>query len=103
MKIKVNDTVKIIAGKNRGKEGKVIQILPKLDKVVVEGANVMVKHLRSRSRSEKGQKVEFFGPVHVSNVKLIDPKSKKPTRVGYKVLEDGSKKRMSKVSKEIID
>lgn len=103
MKIKVNDKVKIIAGKDKGKEGKVTQVFPKLEKVVVDGVNKMVKHLRSGRAGEKGQRVDFYGPVHISNVMLIDPKSKKATRVGYKKLEDGSKKRVSIKSKETID
>ena len=103
MKIKVNDKVKIIAGKDKGKEGVVTQVFPKLEKVVVDGVNKMVKHLRSRRQGDKGQKIDFYGPVHVSNVMLMCPKSKKPTRVGYKKLEDGQKKRLSIKSKEIID
>lgn len=103
MKIKTGDNVKIIAGKDKGKTGKVMQCFPKLNKVVVEGANIAVKHLRSQKRGEKGQRIEFSAPIHISNVKLICPQTKKPTRIGYKILEDKSKKRISKKSGEIID
>lgn len=103
MKIKTGDNVQIIAGKDRGKTGKVIQTFPKLNKIVIEGVNTRTKHMRSQQAGQKGQKIEFSAPIHVSNVKLIDPKSNKPTRVGYTILEDGKKKRIAKVSKEIID
>lgn len=90
-KIKTGDNVKIMTGKDRGKTGKVIQLLMKNDQsyVVVEGANMMKKHLRSR-QGEKGQVIELAAPIHISNVMLIDPKSNKPTRVGVK--KDGDKK-----------
>ncbi len=103
MKIKTGDTVKIIAGKDKGKTGKVIQCFPKLNKVVVEGCNILVKHLKPQRQGEKGQRIEFAAPIHVSNVMLICPHTKKPTRVGYKILEGGVKKRFSKKSGEIID
>jgi len=70
LKIKVNDQVKVISGKDRGKSGKVIQVFPADAKVVVDGVNKMYKHIRSGKQGEKGQRVEFFGPIHVSNVVL---------------------------------
>lgn len=103
MKIKVGDLVQIIAGKDKGKQGKVLQCFPKLEKVVVEDANMLVKHLRSQKQGEKGQRIEFSAPIHISNVKLICPHTKKLTSIGYKMLDDGSKKRYSKVNGEIID
>jgi large subunit ribosomal protein L24 len=103
MKIKKGDLVQVIAGKDKGKQGTVIQCFPKLNKVVVEGANQLVKHLRPQQGGEKGQRVEFFAPIHVSNVQVVCPQEKKATRVGFTRLEDGSKKRVSKKSGEIID
>lgn len=103
MKIKVGDIVQIIAGKDKGKKGKVIQCMPKMNKVVVEDANTLVKHLRPQQAGQKGQRIEFSAPLHVSNVQLICPQTKKVTRVGYNRLDDGSKKRVSKKSGEIID
>lgn len=103
MKIKVGDLVQIVAGKDKGKQGKVIQCFPQMEKVVVENANTLVKHLRPQVRGEKGQRVEFSAPIHVSNVKLICPHTKEASRVGFKRLDDGSKKRYSKKSGEIID
>lgn len=103
MKLKVNDQVKVIAGKDKGKTGKITQILPELNKVVVEGVNKMYKHIKSRRKGEKGQRVEFNGPLHISNVMLLCPKTNQATRVGMKVNGDKSKSRLSKKAKEIID
>ena len=101
MKIKKNDKVIIISGKDKGKEGKVLQALHDEDKVVVEGVNIAKKHQKSRSQSQKGQVVDKAMPVHVSNVSLIDPKTKKPTRVGYE-MKDGKKVRVTKKSGQVI-
>lgn len=102
MKIKVNDKVKIMSGKDAGKEGKVIQVFPTEAKIVVEGVNIIKKHIRAKKSGEKGSRVELAGPVHISKAMLIDPKSGKPTRVGYKM--DGDKKRrVAKATGEFID
>lgn len=101
MKIKTNDKVKILAGKDRGKEGKVIQVFPKEGKIVVEGLNLMKKHLRPKKRGEKGQVIELAAPFSASNVMLICEKCGKPTRVGYK-FEGDIKKRTCKKCKEAI-
>ncbi|MDP3970413.1 MAG: 50S ribosomal protein L24 [bacterium] len=103
MKIKKGDTVKIMAGKDSGKTGKVIQILPKDMKVVVDGVNQVIKHMKSQRKEEKGQRFEFFAPVDVSNVQLIDEKSKKVIRVGYKFLENGQKVRISRKTGQELD
>lgn len=81
-KIKINDKVTILSGKDKGKTGKVLQILPNINKVVVEGINVMYKHIRSQKKGEKGQRVQFNGPVSISNMMLICPKCSKPARLG---------------------
>jgi len=105
MKIKSGDKVKILVGKDRGKTGKVVQVLKnnKNNKVsiVVDKLNILKKHLRTRNRGEKGQIIELPAPMDVSNVQLIDPKSNKPTRVGFKK-EGSDKKRISRVSGEFI-
>ncbi len=103
MKIKKGDTVKVIAGKNAGKTGKVVQVLPADEKVVVEGINKVTKHMKSQRRGEKGQKFEFDAPIHVSNVMVVETKSGKASRVGYKMLENGEKVRIAKKSGEAID
>ncbi len=94
-KIKTGDKVRIIAGKDKGKEGKVIQVFPKLQKVVVEGLNLATRHLRSQRQGQAGQKIQFPAPIHISNVKFVSPKSGKTGRVGTKVLEvEGNKKKI---------
>jgi len=107
MNIKKGDNVKVIAGKDKGKTGKVMQVFPALDKVVVEGANTTTKHLRVRKQGEKGQKLEFNAPLSVTNVMLICPKCAKPTRVGAKLMEgEGGKQkkvRACKKCKEAIE
>ncbi len=88
MKIKKGDQVKILSGKDRGKKGKILQILPSLDKVVVEGANLLTKHARAKRQGQKGERVKFSAPLHISNVMLICPKCNKPTRLGFKKVEN---------------
>jgi len=98
-----------MSGKDKGKVGKVLQILPEMNKVVAEGINVMYKHLKSRQRGEKGQRVQFNGPVVTSNLMLVCPKCNKPSRLGFKTsqsVEDASKKtkaRFCKKCNEVID
>ncbi len=95
MKIKKGDNVLIISGKDKGRKGKVIEALPREEKVLVEGINIRKKHVRPRKAGEKGQIVELATPIHISNVKLICPKCKKPTRVGN-IIEKGKKYRVCK-------
>ena len=101
MKIKKNDTVVVIAGKDRGKTGKVLRALPAESSVIVEGVQVRKKHERSRRRGQKGQIVQKEFPIHVSNVMCVDPKTGKGTRVGYRV-EKGKKARVAKKSGAVI-
>ena len=97
MKIKKNDTVKVIAGKDRGKTGKVLTVFPREDRVLVEGVNAQKKTVR-RTKTEKGGIVEVSRPIHVSNVMLIDPKEGVPTRIGITRGEDGARVRVAKKS-----
>lgn len=99
MKIKKGDKVVILAGKDRGKTGKVLKVDPEKGKVAVEGLNIRYKNTRPRRQGEKGQKVEFAAPMHISNVALLD--GGKPTRVGYR-MEGKKKVRISKKSKQTI-
>lgn len=82
LKIKTGDLVLVLTGKDAGRKGKVLQVLPAERRVVVEHVNTMTKNVRARKARETGQRVQFNGPIHVSNVMLIDPKSGQPTRVG---------------------
>ncbi len=102
MKIKKGDTVLITKGKDRGKIGKVIKALPKENRVIVEGLNLVKKHIKPKRAGEKGQIVEIPAPIYVSNVKLICPSCKKPTKIGYKFVSD-IKKRYCKKCKNLID
>jgi len=101
MKIKTGDTVLIISGKDKGKKGKVIKSLPREGRIIVEGINIRKKHVRPRREGEKGQIVEVPAPFDVSNVKLICPKCKNATRVGYKIVEKNKYRVCKKCNQEI--
>ena len=102
MHIKKGDTVKVISGKDKGKTGVVLTALPKKDRVLVEGVNIIKKHTKPNQANPQGGIVSQEEAIHVSNVMLLDPKSGEPTRVGYKV-EDGKKVRVAKKSGEKLD
>lgn len=95
MKIKKGDTVLIISGKDKGRKSKILQVLSKEQKIVIEGVNIRKKHIKPRKTGEKGQIIETPGPLHISNVKLICRKCGKPIRVEYKIA-DGKKFRICK-------
>ncbi len=101
MKIKKGDTVLIIKGKDRGRTGKVIKALPKENRVIVEGLNLVRKHIKPRTQGEKGKIVEIPRSIAVANVKLICPHCRKATRVGYK-FEDQDKYRYCKKCQGLI-
>jgi large subunit ribosomal protein L24 len=103
MKIKKNDTVKIMRGKDKGKTGKVTQVFPNDKKVVIDGINKRFKNLKPRKQGEKGQRIEFFAPVNASNVYVVCKKCGRTTRVGYKFSEDKKKYRICKKCNESID
>jgi large subunit ribosomal protein L24 len=101
MKLKTGDKVVVISGANKGKEGKITKVLD--DKVVVEGVNVVKKHLKPKNNNGTGEIVEVERPIHRSNVMIIDPKTKKPTKIKMDFDKDGKKIRISKKSNEKID
>ena len=101
-KIKKNDEVIVISGRDKGKKGSVLLVLPKKDRVIVQGVNMVKRHTRPTA-AQSGGIVEKELPIHVSNVALVDPDGGKPTRVGFRVLEDGRKVRLAKRSGEMID
>ena len=103
MNIKKNDTVLVTNGKDRGKRGKVRRALPKDDRVVVEGLNMIKRHSRARRAARQAGIVELEAAIHVSNVMLVCDKCKKPAKVGYKTLEDGRKVRICRACDEPID
>src|SRR5919199_1672729 len=103
LKIRRDDTVEVISGKDKGKSGRVLRVEPKKNRVFVEGLNIQKRHTRPRSirdaqRAEQvGGVIEKEGPIHISNVMLVDPKTKQPTRVGVK-REGGQRTRVTKKS-----
>ena len=100
MKIRLGDSVAIISGKDKGKTGTVIRVLPKEARVVVEGMNIRTKHVK-KTFQQAGRILKFEGSIDVSKVMIIDPKDKKPSRVGYK-MDGGKKMRISKLSGETV-
>lgn len=98
MKIKKGDTVKVIAGKDADKVGKVEKVMPKTDKMLVEGVNQYKRHIKSRMQGQKSEIITLTKPLPATNVALLCPKCKQPTRVGYKILKD-SKVRVCKKCK----
>jgi large subunit ribosomal protein L24 len=101
-KVKKGDQVIVIAGKDKGKKGEILSVLTADNRVVVQGVNMVTRHTRPSMNSQGGL-VKKEAAIHVSNVALIDPKSDKPTRVGFKTLEDGTKVRIARASGEQID
>lgn len=99
--IRKGDLVKVAAGKDKGKQGKILQVFPALDRAQVEGVNILVKHIRSQRKGTPGQKVEFPSPLHMSNLQLICQGCSKPVRAGH-VTEEGKKYRICKKCKERI-
>ena len=101
MKIKKDDTVLVITGKDKGKKGKVLKALPKENRIIVEGVNVQTKH-QKQSRQERAEIKHQEGPINVSNVMYYDKKINAPTLIGYKI-ENGKKIRIAKKSGAAID
>jgi large subunit ribosomal protein L24 len=102
LKIKKGDKVVVIAGKDKGRGGEVLRVLPKENRVLVSGINMMKRHTKP-AMGQAGGIVEREAALHVSNVSHVDPKDSKPTRIGYKTLDDGRKVRFAKRSGEVID
>lgn len=103
MKFKVGDSVVIIAGKDRGKSGSISRIFKTKNQVLVEGINKKIKHIKKRD-GEAGERVEFFAPLHLSNIAIVDPEKKVASRIGYVTNSKGEKIRIYKKSgKEITD
>lgn len=101
-KVRKGDHVVVIAGKDKGKKGEVLSVRPEDNRVVVQGVNMVVRHTRP-SMNNQGGLVRKEAAIHVSNVAHVDPKNQEPTRVGFKVLEDGRKVRIARKSGEQID
>jgi large subunit ribosomal protein L24 len=102
LKIKKGDHVVVLAGRDKGKKGEVIKVMPSENRAKVRGVNLLRKHQKQQAGKEGGI-IVTEGPIHISNIAIEDPKDGAPTRVGYKVLEDGRKVRFAKRSGEVID
>ena len=100
MKLRTDDEVIVISGKDKGKEGEVVRALPKDDKVVLTGVNTAKKHQKAQKQNQQAGIIDVDMPVHVSNVMLVH--KGKPTRVGYKIQDDGKKVRVAKRTGEVI-
>ncbi len=101
MKVKLNDQIVVISGKDKGKKGKIMKVMSNKEKVVVEKVNIRTKHIKKRS-DKPGEKIQFEAPIHVSNVMVLCPKCGKKTRIGYKKLDKQKKQRICKKCKETI-
>ena len=101
-KIRKGDKVVVLSGKDKGRTGEVLRVLPKDDKAVVRGVNQVRRH-QKQSQSQEGGIITKEAPIHLSNIAIADPKDGKPTRVGFKLLKDGRKVRVAKRSGEQID
>ena len=102
MNFKTGDKVVVISGKDKGKEGTITHVLRSENRVVVEGVNIVKKHVKGNGQ-QAGSINEVEAPINASNVMIIDPKTKKPTRIGHKIDKDGKKIRISKKSNSSLD
>jgi large subunit ribosomal protein L24 len=101
-KVKKGDRVVVLAGRDRGRTGEVLQVIPAEERALVRGVNLVKRHQRQTTNQEGGI-IQKESPIHLSNLALADPKDGKPTRVGFKILEDGRKVRFAKRSGDLID
>ncbi len=102
MRIKKGDQVRVMSGNDRGKEGKVLKVFPETGRVIVEKINLIKRHQRRTQTNPQGGIIEKEAPIHASNVMLVCPNTKKPTRIGKVILSDGSRARVSKKSGEML-
>ena len=103
MKIKKNDTVLVIAGKDKGKKGKVRFSHPKGEEVVIEGVNFIKKHAKAKGQARQTGIIELEAPIHISNIMLLCNKCNRPTRIGFQFLENGKKVRICRSCREVVD
>ena len=102
LKIKKGDHVVVIAGRDKGKRGEVLQVMPAENRALVQGINVVVRH-QKQSAQQEGGKISKEAPIHISNIAVEDPADGSPSRVGFKILDDGRKVRFAKRSGETIN
>jgi large subunit ribosomal protein L24 len=102
-RIRKGDTVLVTTGKSKGQRGEVLQVFPKLDRAIVQGAAMARLHKKPTGMGQPGGLIDKEASIHLSNLKLIDPKSDNPTKVGFRVLENGTKVRVAKATGEVIE
>ena len=104
VRVRKNDTVVVISGKDRGKRARVLQVMPGISRALVEGVHMVKRHTKpNQQKNTKGGILTKESPIHISNLMVIDPETDRPTRVGRKVLEDGRRVRVSKRSGAVLD
>lgn len=102
-RIRKGDTVVVISGVNKGRRGEVLRVMPKADRAVVQGVAVVTRHIKPRGMGEPGGIRQQEAAIHMSNLMLIDPRSERPTKVGFRMLDDGRKVRVAKATGEVIE
>lgn len=102
-RIRKGDTVMVITGTDKGRRGEVLRVFPTVDRAIVQGVKVATKHTKPKGMGQPGGIVEEEAAIHLSNLMLIDPKSEKPTKVGFRVLDGGRKVRVAKATGEVIE
>ena len=102
-KIRKGDRVQVLTGRDKGRQGEVIRVMPAEDRALVQGINLVKRHQKATGIGNPGGITEKEAAIHLSNLALLDPQSGKPTRVGFKVLEDGQKVRVARASGEVLD
>ena len=102
-RIRKGDTVVVITGSDKGKRGEVLSVMPKANRAVVQGVNIAKKHTKPQGMGKPGGIVEQEATIHLSNVMLLNPKTDKPTRVGFRVLDDGRKVRVARPGGDVIE
>ncbi|MCO6419455.1 50S ribosomal protein L24 [Siccirubricoccus sp. KC 17139] len=102
-KIKKGDTVEVLTGRDKGKRGEVLAVRPDEERALVQGVNIVKRHQKPTGMNQPGGIVEKEAAIHLSNLALIDPKTGKATRVGFRILEDGRKVRVARPSGEVLD
>jgi len=102
-RIRKGDQVLVISGAQKGRRGEVLRVVPKDERAVVQGVNLVSKHTKPKGMGQPGGIVQVEAPIHLSNLKLVDPKTGTPTKVGFRVLEDGRKVRVAKANGNLVE
>jgi large subunit ribosomal protein L24 len=103
VRLKKDDVVVVISGRDKGAQGRILKVVPETDRVIVEGVNVVKRHTRPTPQNPEGGILDKEMPIHSSNVMLLDPETQKPTRVTFRVEEDGTKVRVAKRSNTVLE